>query len=78
MRKLKSVSVQVLDSDIAVLLPNGVYEIKQMDPKSPRLKQICILCLFLCLFGIIGFGYFCPERVSRVFIYFYSLQRFFK
>jgi len=65
MKNLKSVSVQVLDSDIALLLPNGVYQIKQMETKSSRLKQICLFCLALCLFGIFGFGYFCPEKVSK-------------
>lgn len=66
MKSLKSVSVQVLDSDIALLLPNGVYEIKQMEAKSSRLKQICIFCLALCLFGIFGFGYFCPEKICAL------------
>lgn len=64
MKNLKSVSVQVIDSDIAVLLPNGVYEIKQMETKSSRLKQISIVCFALAVFGIFGFGYFCPEKVS--------------
>ncbi|KAL1490325.1 hypothetical protein ABEB36_013040 [Hypothenemus hampei] len=66
MKDSKSVSVQVLDSDIALLLPNGVYEIKQMESKSSRLKQICLFCLVLCLFGIFGFGYFCPEKVCAL------------
>lgn len=66
MKNLKSVSVQVLDSDIALLLPNGVYQIKQMETKSSRLKQICLFCLALCLFGIFGFGYFCPEKVCAL------------
>lgn len=61
---MKNVSVQVLDSDIALLLPNGIYQSKQMEAKSSRLKQICLFCLALCLFGIFGFGYFCPEKVS--------------
>lgn len=64
MKNLKSVSVQVIDSDIALLLPNGVYEIKQMEPKSSRLKKIGFLCILLALFGIFGFGYFCPDKVS--------------
>ncbi|KAJ8933716.1 hypothetical protein NQ314_013846 [Rhamnusium bicolor] len=66
MKNLKSVSVQVVDSDIAVLLPNGVYEIKQMETKSSRLKQICLFCLALCVFGIFGFGYFCPDKVCAL------------
>ncbi|KAJ8920720.1 hypothetical protein NQ315_004859 [Exocentrus adspersus] len=66
MRSLKSVSVQVVDSDIALLLPNGVYEIKQMETKSSRLKQICLFCLALCVFGIFGFGYFCPDKVCAL------------
>ncbi|XP_018570946.1 heparan-sulfate 6-O-sulfotransferase 2 [Anoplophora glabripennis] len=66
MKNLKSVSVQVIDSDIAVLLPNGVYEIKQMETKSSRLKQICLFCLALCVFGIFGFGYFCPDKVCAL------------
>lgn len=64
MKNLKSVSVQVIDSDIALLLPNGVYEIKQMEPKSSRLKKIGFLCILLALIGIFGFGYFCPDKVS--------------
>lgn len=63
MKNLKSVSVQVIDSDIALLLPNGVYEIKQMEPKSSRLRRIALLCIALSLFGIFGFGYFCPDKV---------------
>ncbi|XP_066256490.1 heparan-sulfate 6-O-sulfotransferase 2 [Euwallacea similis] len=66
MKNSKSVSVQVLDSDIALVLPNGVYEIKQMEARSSRLKRICIFCLALCLFGIFGFGYFCPEKVCAL------------
>jgi heparan sulfate 6-O-sulfotransferase HS6ST1 len=63
MKNLKSVSVQVIDSDIALLLPNGVYEIKQMEPKSSRLRRIVFFCVALALFGIVGFGYFCPDKV---------------
>lgn len=63
MKNLKNVSVQVVDSEIAVLLPDGVYEIKRMEPKSSRLKQICLFCLALCILGILGFGYFCPDKV---------------
>lgn len=66
MKNLKSVSVQVIDSDIALLLPNGVYEIKQMEPKSSRLRKIALLCIFLALIGIVGFGYFCPDKVRIV------------
>lgn len=63
MKDLKSVSVQVVDNEIAALLPNGVYEIKGMETKSSRLKKICLFCMALCIFGIFGFGYFCPDKV---------------
>lgn len=63
MKNLKSVSVQVIDSDIALLLPNGVYEIKQMEPRS-RLRKIVFVCIALTLFGIFGFGYFSPDKVT--------------
>lgn len=57
----KSVEVQV-DSDFALLLPGGVYEIKKMEPRS-RLRHIILICLILAVAGIIGFGYFCPDQV---------------
>lgn len=63
MKNLKSVSVQCIDSDIALLLPNGVYEIKQMESKSSKLKRISFFCLVLAIFGILGFGYYCPDKV---------------
>ena len=65
MKPLKSVSVQVLDSDIALLLPNGVYEIKTMEHRSggSRLRSILLVCGIMALFGIFGFGYFCPDKV---------------
>lgn len=59
----KSVEVQV-DSDFALLLPSGVYEIKKMEPRRTRLRSIVLVCLFLAVAGIIGFGYFCPDQVS--------------
>lgn len=58
----KNVSVQV-DSDIALLLPSGVYEIKKMEPRS-KIRTIILFCLFLAIAGIIGFGYFCQDQVS--------------
>ena len=58
----KSVSVQV-DSDFALLLPSGVYEIKKMEPRS-KIRTIILFCLFLAVAGIIGFGYFCQDQVS--------------
>lgn len=61
MKSFKSVSVQVIDSEIALLIPNGVYEIKQMEPRS-RLKGIVLFCFVLAIFGIVGFGYFCSEN----------------
>lgn len=64
MKNFKSVSVQVIDSDIALLLPNGVYEIKQMEPRS-RLRSIAFLCIALAISGIVGFGYFCPDKASN-------------
>lgn len=63
MKNLKSVSVQAIDKDIALLLPDGVYEIKQMESKS-RLRKVILLCVALALFGIFGFGYFCSDKVS--------------
>lgn len=57
----KSVEVQV-DSDFALLLPSGAYEIKKMEPRR-RLRSIVFICLMLAVAGIIGFGYFCPDQV---------------
>ncbi|XP_046805247.1 uncharacterized protein LOC111683356 isoform X1 [Lucilia cuprina] len=57
----KNVSVQV-DSDFALLLPSGVYEIKKMEPRS-KIRTIIVFCLFLAIAGIIGFGYFCQDQV---------------
>lgn len=57
----KSVEVQV-DSDFALLLPSGIYEIKKMEPR-PKLRSIIIICMILAVAGIIGFGYFCPDQV---------------
>lgn len=63
MKDLKrSVSVQVIDSDFALFLPNGIYEIKPMEPRS-KLRSVIIMCIFLAVSGIIGFGYFCPDQV---------------
>nr|CAI5825836.1 unnamed protein product [Callosobruchus analis] len=65
MKSSKSVSVQVLDSDIAYLLPNvSVPDSRQMESRSSRLKQACILVLGMCIFGIFGLGYYCPDKVS--------------
>lgn len=58
----KSVEVQV-DSDFALLLPGGVYEIKKMEPR-PRLRSVVVVCMVLAVAGIIGFGYFCPDQVE--------------
>lgn len=58
----KSISVKV-DSDLTLLLSSGVYEIKKMEPRR-RLRPIAIVCLFLTIAGIIGFGYFCPDQVG--------------
>lgn len=68
MKNLKSVSVQVIDRDIALLLPDGVYEIKQMESKS-RLRRVILLCVALALFGIFGFGYFCSDKVNKLAAY---------
>lgn len=62
--KQKSVSVQV-DSDLALHLPYGVYVIKKMEPRS-RVRKIIVVCLVLAIAGIVGFGYFCQDRVSRL------------
>lgn len=66
----KSVEVQV-DSDFALLLPSGAYEIKKMEPRR-RLRSIVFICLMLAVAGIIGFGYFCPDQVSFLKFYFRS------
>lgn len=58
----KSVEVQV-DSDFALLLPGGVYEIKKMEPR-PKIRTIIVFCVVLAISGIIGFGYFCPDQVK--------------
>ncbi|XP_037808544.1 heparan-sulfate 6-O-sulfotransferase 1 [Lucilia sericata] len=60
----KNVSVQV-DSDFALLLPSGVYEIKKMEPRS-KIRTIIVFCLFLAIAGIIGFGYFCQDQVCAL------------
>ncbi|XP_068155278.1 heparan-sulfate 6-O-sulfotransferase 1 [Drosophila tropicalis] len=60
----KNVSVQV-DSDFALLLPSGVYEIKKMEPRS-KIRTIIFFCLFLAIAGIIGFGYFCQDQVCAL------------
>lgn len=60
----KSVEVQV-DSDFALLLPSGIYEIKKMEPRR-RLRSTVLICLILAIAGIIGFGYFCPDQVSCI------------
>lgn len=57
----KSVEVQV-DSDFALLLPGGIYEIKKMEPR-PKIRTIIVFCMILAVAGIIGFGYFCPDQV---------------
>lgn len=59
----KSVEVQV-DSDFALLLPGGVYEIKKMEPR-PKIRTIIVFCMILAVAGIIGFGYFCPDQVCK-------------
>lgn len=60
----KSVSVQV-ESDFALLLPSGFYEIKTMEPR-PRLRSIVIACMLLAICGIFGFGYFCQDQVCAL------------
>ncbi|CAH2237368.1 jg6226 [Pararge aegeria aegeria] len=60
----KSVSVQV-DSDFALLLPSGVYEIKKMEPRS-KLRKVILFCLLLSLFGMVAFGYFCSDQVCAL------------
>ncbi|KXJ82405.1 hypothetical protein RP20_CCG013927 [Aedes albopictus] len=36
-----------------------------MEPRR-RLRPIVIICLFLTIAGIIGFGYFCPDQVCAL------------
>lgn len=59
----KSVSVQV-DSVFGLNLTEGVYEIKRMETRSSRLRSVILICLFLAIAGIVGFGYFCNDQVS--------------
>lgn len=61
----KSVSVQV-DSVFGLNLTEGVYEIKRMETRSSRLRSVILICLFLAIAGIVGFGYFCNDQVSSV------------
>lgn len=61
----KSVSVQV-DSVFGLHLTEGVYEIKRMETRSrSRLRSVIMICLFLAVAGIVGFGYFCNDQVSN-------------
>lgn len=62
----KSVEVQV-NSDFSLLLPSGIYEIKKMEPRRRLRSYVVLICLFLAIAGIIGFGYFCPDQVYRLF-----------
>lgn len=57
-----SVEVQV-DSELALFLPSGIYEIRKME-KRPKFRRIAFICLFLAIAGIVGFGYFCPDQVN--------------
>jgi len=63
----KSVKVQVIDSDFAVLLRESVtYEIK-MEPNSKgKIRTLVLCCVALAIFGIIYLGYFCPEQVCAL------------
>uniref|UniRef100_A0A1Y9H201 Heparan-sulfate 6-O-sulfotransferase n=1 Tax=Anopheles dirus TaxID=7168 RepID=A0A1Y9H201_9DIPT len=61
----KSISVKV-DSDLTLLLSSGVYEIKKMEPRWRLRRPIIIVCLFLTIAGIIGFGYYCPDQVCAL------------
>lgn len=60
----KSVSVQVY-SDFVLFLPSGAYEIKKMESRS-KLRKVILFCLLLSLFGMVAFGYFCPEQVCPI------------
>jgi heparan sulfate 6-O-sulfotransferase HS6ST1 len=67
----KSVSVQVLDSDLTLFLveKSGIYEIKKMDSSSSKrrkIRSIIFMCLVLAVAGIVGFGYFCTDQVRRM------------
>uniref|UniRef100_A0A182HKW5 Heparan-sulfate 6-O-sulfotransferase n=2 Tax=Anopheles arabiensis TaxID=7173 RepID=A0A182HKW5_ANOAR len=61
----KSISVKV-DSDLTLLLSSGVYEIKKMEPRWRLRRPIIVVCLFLAIAGIIGFGYYCPDQVCAL------------
>ncbi|CAO1443550.1 unnamed protein product [Diamesa tonsa] len=61
-------SVQV---DLILLLnPSGIYEerfIKKMDgSKKQKIRTIVFICLVLAISGIIGFGYFCNDKVCAL------------
>lgn len=61
-------SVQV---DLILLLnPSGIYEerfIKKMDgSKKRKIRTIVFICLVLAISGIIGFGYFCNDKVCAL------------
>ncbi|XP_059621082.1 heparan-sulfate 6-O-sulfotransferase 2 [Phlebotomus argentipes] len=60
----KSVSVQV-GSDFALILPEGLYEITKMEPRS-RQRSIVIACVFLAIAGMVIFGYFCNDQVCAL------------
>ncbi|GAB0094816.1 Heparan-sulfate 6-O-sulfotransferase [Sergentomyia squamirostris] len=61
---VKNVSVKV-DSDFVLLLPEGLYEIKRMEPRSKQ-RSIVVVCIFLAIAGIVIFGYFCNDQVCAL------------
>lgn len=73
----RSVSVQVFDSDFVKLVPlifkNHRHDyIKPMETRSKRFRKIAFACLIFAVSGIIGFGYFCPDKVG-IFSTFFSI-----
>lgn len=71
-KDLRSVSVQV-DSELIVPLLNATASKDGMETsasggrsRASRLKQAAAFCFALALFGILGFGYFCPDKVCAL------------
>lgn len=74
----RSVSVQVFDSDFVKLVPlifkNHRHDyIKPMETRSKRFRKIAFACLIFAVSGIIGFGYFCPDKVGFFFDFFSNM-----
>lgn len=63
----RSVEVQVIDSDLSVLLRESVtYEFKMETRPRSKFRGFVLLCLIVTVTGIIYFGYFCSDRVCAL------------